>query len=161
MKLITLSPCAEKGGNSSKFALQRFETWIDVAQHCIYFRKQLRTTIGSLYWFTAIWHSERNKTTKTAKKPIKYLHMHESRHHKMCLWEFPTRPDTNRPAQPQKLESLEISTIESTDIILSKQRTTKALIRLRGCAVWSAPLLFAYDMTRFLMARLTYKQITK
>ena len=54
--------------------------------------------------------------------------------------------DTNRPAQPQKLASLEISAIESKDIILSKQRTTKALIRLRGCAGWSAPLLFAYDI---------------
>ena len=41
---------------------------------------------------------------------------------------------------------LEISAIESRDIILSKQRTTKALIRLRGCAGWSAPLLFAYDI---------------
>ena len=29
----------------------------------------------------------------------------------------------------------EILAIESRDIILSKQRTTKALIRLRGCAV--------------------------
>ena len=27
----------------------------------------------------------------------------EPRHDKMCLKEFPTRPDTNRPAQPQKL----------------------------------------------------------
>ena len=31
----------------------------------------------------------------------------------------------------------------SIHIILSKQRTTKVLIRLRGCAGWSAPLLFA------------------
>ena len=31
-------------------------------------------------------------------------------------------------------KSLEISAIESRYIILSKQRTTKALIRLRGCA---------------------------
>ena len=30
--------------------------------------------------------------------------------------------------------SLEISALESRDIILSKQRTTKALIRLRRCA---------------------------
>ena len=37
--------------------------------------------------------------------------------------------------------SLEISAIESRDIILSKQRTTKTLIRLRGCAGWSAPLV--------------------
>ena len=29
------------------------------------------------------------------------------------------------------------------DVILSKKRKTKALIRLRGCAGWSAPLLFA------------------
>ena len=42
--------------------------------------------------------------------------------------------------------SLEISAIESRDIILSKQRTTKAQIRLRIGAVWSAPLLFAYDI---------------
>ena len=41
---------------------------------------------------------------------------------------------------------LEILAIASRDIILSEQRTTKALIRLRGCAVWSAPLLFAYDI---------------
>ena len=33
--------------------------------------------------------------------------------------------------------------------MLSRQRTTKALIRLRGCAGWSAPLLFAYDINRF------------
>ena len=43
-------------------------------------------------------------------------------------------------------QSLEISAIESRDIILFKQRTTKVLIRLRGCAGWSAPLLFAYDI---------------
>ena len=50
--------------------------------------------------------------------------------------------------------SLEISAIESRDILLSKQQTTKAqislhiqaLIRLRGCAGWSAPLLFAYHI---------------
>ena len=34
--------------------------------------------------------------------------------------------------------------LTSIGIILSKRRTTKALIRLRGCAGWSAPLLFAY-----------------
>ena len=32
------------------------------------------------------------------------------------------------------------------DIILSRQRKTKALNRLRGCAGWCAPLLFAYDI---------------
>ena len=44
---------------------------------------------------------------------------------------------------------LEISDIETRGIILSRQRTTKALIRLRGCAGWSAPLLFAYCINRF------------
>ena len=33
--------------------------------------------------------------------------------------------------------------------LLSRQRTIKALIRLRGCAGWSAPLLFTYDKNRF------------
>ena len=31
----------------------------------------------------------------------------------------------------------------SLDMILPKTRITKALIRLRGCAGWSAPVLFA------------------
>ena len=39
--------------------------------------------------------------------------------------------------------------LASTGIILSRQRTTKALIRLRGFAGWSAPLLFAYGKSRF------------
>ena len=33
--------------------------------------------------------------------------------------------------------------------LLSRQRTTKALIRLRGCAGRSVPLLFTYDKNRF------------
>ena len=48
--------------------------------------------------------------------------------------------------------SLGISAIASGGIILSKQRTTKVLIRLRGCACLSAPLLFAYGINRFFMA---------
>ena len=39
--------------------------------------------------------------------------------------------------------------LANTVIILSKQRTTKVQIRLRGCAGWSAPLLFAYGKNRF------------
>ena len=35
------------------------------------------------------------------------------------------------------------------NMILSKQRTTKVLIRLHGCAGWSVPLLFAYDIDTF------------
>ena len=32
-----------------------------------------------------------------------YINIFEPRHDKTCLREFPTRPDTNRPAQPLKL----------------------------------------------------------
>ena len=39
--------------------------------------------------------------------------------------------------------TLKILVTETRDITLSRQRTTKALIRLRGCTGWSAPLLFA------------------
>ena len=46
-------------------------------------------------------------------------------------------------------QGFEILAIASKGIILSKQQTTKALIRLRGCAGWSAPLLFAYVKNRF------------
>ena len=64
-------------------------------------------------------------------------------------WGFATRKDTNRLAQLQKLASLGMSDKSSKASILSRQRTTKALIRLRGCASWSAPLLFAYGINRF------------
>ena len=46
----------------------------------------------------------------------------------------------------QRLETLDI---ETRGIILSGQRTTKTLIRLRGCTGWSASLLFAYGINRF------------
>ena len=45
--------------------------------------------------------------------------------------------------------SRENSDIETRDIILSRQRKIKALIRLHGCAGWSAPLLFAYGLNGF------------
>ena len=44
---------------------------------------------------------------------------------------------------------LEISDIETRDIMLFKQQITKLLISLRGCTGWSAPLLFAYGKNRF------------
>ena len=40
-------------------------------------------------------------------------------------------------------KKIEISPVSSLDMILSKKRITKALIRLRVCAGWSAPVLFA------------------
>ena len=44
------------------------------------------------------------------------------------------------------MKCLDIATIR---IILSRQRTTKGLIRLRGCVGWSVPLLFVYGINRF------------
>ena len=43
---------------------------------------------------------------------------------------------------------LGFSDIASIDVILSRQRKTKMLIRMRGCAGWSTCLLFAYDIGR-------------
>ena len=34
-------------------------------------------------------------------------------------------------------------------MVLSKKRITKALIRLRGCAVWSEPVFFPNHRRRF------------
>ena len=48
---------------------------------------------------------------------------------------------------------LEIFVTVTRDITLFRQRTTKALIRLRGCAGWSVPLLFAY-VIRHVFSRL-------
>ena len=47
---------------------------------------------------------------------------------------------------------LEISDIDTRDVILSRQWITKILIRLCGCAGWSASLFFAYGITGFHMA---------
>ena len=38
---------------------------------------------------------------------------------------------------------IEIAAVESFHTVLSKKQITMALIRLRGCAGWSAPVLFA------------------
>ena len=53
--------------------------------------------------------------------------------------------------------SLEILDLESLGIILSRQWTTKMLIRLRGCAGWSAPVLRIWKKTGFLMMWLYLK----
>ena len=50
--------------------------------------------------------------------------------------------------------NIEVSLEASLDIILSSKRITKALISLRGCAGWSAPLLFATPQkTHFVATR--------
>ena len=44
---------------------------------------------------------------------------------------------------------IEILLVASLHTILSTKRVTKALIRLRGCAGWSAPVLFVTPENRF------------
>ena len=50
-------------------------------------------------------------------------------------------------------KKIEVSPVASLDIILSNMRITKALIRLRGCAGWSAPVLFAKPRRQVLSRR--------
>ena len=45
--------------------------------------------------------------------------------------------------QSEITETIEISLEASPDIILYNKQSTKELIRLCGCAGWSAPLFFA------------------
>ena len=46
--------------------------------------------------------------------------------------------------------------VASLDMILSIKRITKALIRLRGCAGWSAPVLFANHRRQVFLRRGPY-----
>ena len=46
-------------------------------------------------------------------------------------------------------KKFEILLVASLDMILYNKRITKALIRMRGCTVWSVPLLFATPEDRF------------
>ena len=57
-------------------------------------------------------------------------------------------PQTDRLEIPCMCQSSYIA-LSCKISLLFRQRTTKALIRLRGCAGWSAPLLFTYDKNRF------------
>ena len=61
-------------------------------------------------------------------------------------WQNVSSGVTDQARHKPACAATEISAIESRDIILSKQRITKALIRLCGCAGWSESLLFAYDI---------------
>ena len=56
---------------------------------------------------------------------------------------FPTKRVSNQSTQLQRLAKNWNSPVTSLHIKLSKKRITKVLIRLRRCAGWSAPLLFA------------------
>ena len=63
--------------------------------------------------------------------------------------------DKARPKQ-----YIEISLVISLDMVLSKKRITKALIRLRGYQGWSAPLLFANLRRQVFLRRGPYNDIS-
>ena len=58
---------------------------------------------------------------------------------------------SNQPTQLQRLvqQNAKILRLASVSIILYCERTVKALIRLRRCVGWSAPLMFACSYVRF------------
>ena len=85
------------------------------------------------------------------------LKQFEPRHEKTCLWESATRYESNQPAQLQRLARVwTFFYIASIDILLSRKRTTKTLIRLGGCADWSAALLFTYKSGFLMMWLICY-----
>ena len=56
------------------------------------------------------------------------------------------KPVSSATETSEKIENLLVACL---DMILSNKRITKALIRLRRCAGWSAPLLLANTKDRF------------
>ena len=65
---------------------------------------------------------------------------------------FPTRSDTNLSAYPQQLArglKFRLKNLEILYYLSSEQRRWSDCVRLRGYAVLSAPLLFAYGKNRF------------
>ena len=83
---------------------------------------------------------------KDVQSKLKASSLNEPGHEKTCLQGFlPGKTQTSLLSYRSKL-SHEIANIETRDIILSRQRIRKALIRLYGCAGWSAPFLFAYGL---------------
>ena len=113
------------------------------------------TVYRRTYWRKFLMLS--NQTSRYIRKCIRMIYKFsiycpfistsfEPRHEKTSLHDL--RPDKTQPAQLQRLVRVFLD-ITSIDIILSKQRTATALIRLRECACWSVPLLFAYGINRF------------
>ena len=71
------------------------------------------------------------------------------RHEKTYLRGFQPGQTQTSLLSYRDLLKIEISLVASLDMILYKERLTMALIRLQGCAGWSAPLLFANTEDRF------------
>ena len=86
---------------------------------------------------------------KELQNQIEGIQLFEPRHEKTCLQVCDQVRLKPACSATETSCSLEILGIETRGIILSRQWTTKAMIRLRKCAGWSAPLLFAYGINRF------------
>ena len=85
----------------------------------------------------------------------------EPRHEKTCLRGFSDQA-RHKPAcsATEASESHEIANIETIDIILSRQRTTKALIRLRGSQTDLRLFVRIWHKAGFLIMRLNCKCIS-
>ena len=124
-------------------------TWlIDALSYCLW---KERICYGCLVWGDLPdadqwpWGQIFSIYTKQSRK-ILISNLICKKIHRSHLMRKPVFGVCDQPAQLQRLASLKTSDIASIDTILSKQRTTKVLIRLRECAGWSAPLLFAYGI---------------
>ena len=73
---------------------------------------------------------------------------------------FPTKRVSNQFPQLQRLARLLKFHLKQVYMFLSKKRMTKALIRLRGCAGWSAPVLFANPRRQIFSRRGLYYGIS-
>ena len=108
---------------------------------------------GPLFLYGLFRKDYRSLSNESNWSLLDYQHSglcrYEPRHKKTCLRGL--RPGMTKTGllSYRGLLGLEISAIARRGIILSRQRKPKALIRLRGCVGWSAPLLFAYGINRF------------
>ena len=103
-----------------------FDYWFWVSVEFVEFKFACNSVICQLYFENyRLW-----ELSLVTRKPV-FGVSDQIRHKPAC-------------AATEASYSLEISDIETRDDILSGQRKLKVLIRLRGCADWSAPLLFAY-----------------
>ena len=71
------------------------------------------------------------------------MFLNRLRNEKTCLRGFPQSEFQPVSSATETSLKIEILPVASLHMILSKKRITKVLIRLRGCAGWSAPLLLA------------------
>ena len=134
-------------------------------KYCILFSITLCSSVNTGYciWFMHVWETGkvqqldflRQLSVRLCHQNMHVAHYNSRTNVYLCARSFHNRdmPWENLSAGvcDQVLKSLEILNLTSTciGIIPSGQWTTKALIRLRGCADWTVPLLFAYDINRF------------